>query len=107
MTYPGNGEGPRTAKPGALLTTSSVADASGDCVACLGRDVPTFLRTYDNHPPIGPICRHCVGAALDERRPLAQQQCSGCYDTGPARLLGRVGFCPYCVTTLTEMAVAA
>jgi hypothetical protein len=69
--------------------------------------VPTLLRTYGNHPPVGPICLHCTRAALDSRRPLGAQQCSGCFDTGRVRLLGRVGYCHYCVATLTDMAVAA
>lgn len=106
MTYPGDGKS-RPVGGGSRDVPNVETDASADCVACLGRNVPTFTRTYDNHPPIGPICEMCVMVAVSPLSTLGVGQCSGCYDTAPVRIVGQHGYCSYCVATLTDMAVAA
>ncbi|MBM2620168.1 hypothetical protein JIG36_32105 [Actinoplanes sp. LDG1-06] len=77
--------------------------ATADCRGCLGRSMPTVGATYDNHAPVGPLCADCVRVAGDGRRPVVVQPCDGCFDHGPARLLGRVAYCAFCVVTLVGL----
>jgi hypothetical protein len=85
---------------------TATEQATAECRACLGRDVATVLRTYDNFEPIGPVCLFCVGAVTDYRRPVTERQCDGCGDGARVRVVGRAGYCSFCVVVLADLVVA-